>query len=99
MTSEQKREHWKQHFTAWQESKLSQKDYCQQYNLSFSTFGYWRKQLSAPTRHEGKFIPVPVSSTSTDPITLTIANLRMDVPATLFDLILPIVLRNLREVT
>jgi hypothetical protein len=99
MTSEQKREHWQQHFSAWKDSKLSQRDYCQHHNIKFSTFGYWRKQCFAPTRRKSKFIALPASTASTGLITLTLPNLRLDVPAAELDRVLPIVLRSLREVS
>jgi len=40
MTSNQKKDFWQQHIQAWEKSKLSQKGYCQQNNISFASFGY-----------------------------------------------------------
>ena len=34
-----------EHIQGWQQSTLTQKDYCLQNNLSFSTFYYWSKKL------------------------------------------------------
>lgn len=48
--------YWRQHFTRWQSSGLSQRAYCAREGLALSTFDYWRrlarpntgKQSSAP---------------------------------------------------
>jgi transposase-like protein len=49
----------------WKESDLSQKNYCNQNNLSFSTFKYWQKKYQAD--RQGKkpklskpFIPIHI---------------------------------------
>ncbi|WP_419628885.1 IS66 family insertion sequence element accessory protein TnpA, partial [Thiolapillus sp.] len=32
---------WQSHIAAWQQSGLTQKAYCEQQELRYSTFGYW----------------------------------------------------------
>jgi hypothetical protein len=51
MTSEEKKDFWQQHIENWRQSKLSQKIYCQQQDLSLASFGYWRTWLNRKTKH------------------------------------------------
>jgi hypothetical protein len=60
--------HWQHHINQWQSCRLTQSSYCEQHNLSLTTFGYWRtrlKKLSAS--HTSKapksidFVPVTLS--------------------------------------
>ena len=61
MTSSDKAAYWQQHFTDWQQSGLSQSDYCKQHELTLSSFGYWRQRLKASTSAGAKLIPLNVS--------------------------------------
>ena len=61
MTPQEKIAYWQQHFTAYQQSGLSQRHYCQQHQLAVSSFGYWRKRLRASACSQGKLIPVAVA--------------------------------------
>ena len=36
---------WQLHIAAWQQSGLTQKAYCEQQELRYSTFGYWVRKL------------------------------------------------------
>jgi len=54
MTPSEKQTFWKQHIDGWRSSGQSQKAYCAEHALSFSSFGYWRKRFAK----SGKFIPV-----------------------------------------
>lgn len=49
MTENQKL--WKSRISGWEQSSISQKKYCIQNNLSYSTFNYWRKKLRPKTDH------------------------------------------------
>ena len=42
-----KREHWRAHSEAWQESGQTQGEYCKQHGLSLKTFAYWRRRFKA----------------------------------------------------
>ncbi|MEE8057881.1 MAG: hypothetical protein V3T17_08605 [Pseudomonadales bacterium] len=95
MKSEQKRTYWQQHFADWKNSKSSQKDYCQQHKLNFSTFGYWRKQLSQPKKPKSKFIQATISAPSASVI-LVAASFRMEIPVITLDQVLPVILRSLK---
>jgi hypothetical protein len=61
MTSSQKADFWQQHINTCKQSGLTQRDYCQQNNLSFASLGYWRKRLKPKAANTSKLIPVAVS--------------------------------------
>lgn len=42
--SEAKRNFWRQHIDNWASGNVSQKKYCEQENLSFSSFSWWRNR-------------------------------------------------------
>ncbi len=47
------------HIQAWQQSKTSQKHYCQENNLTYHKFIYWLHKLrEAQNSENGMFIPV-----------------------------------------
>ena len=43
---EQKRIFWKQHIESWQETGLSQAEYCRRHNLKHHQLVYWKKRYS-----------------------------------------------------
>ncbi len=54
---------WQPHISAWQQSGLTQKAYCEQQELRYSTFGYWvrklRRAAEPATEKKGAgFVPV-----------------------------------------
>jgi hypothetical protein len=42
---EQKRSYWKQHIDSWQETDLSQAEYCRRHNLKHHQLVYWKKRF------------------------------------------------------
>ena len=42
---EQKRTYWKQHIESWQETGLSQVEYCRRHNLKHHQLVYWKKRF------------------------------------------------------
>ena len=42
---EQKRSYWKQHIDSWQETGLTQTEYCRQHNLKHHQLVYWKKRF------------------------------------------------------
>jgi len=42
---EQKRSYWKQHIDSWQETGLTQVEYCRQHNLKHHQLVYWKKRI------------------------------------------------------
>ena len=61
MNIEEKTAYWQRHFKDWKQSGLSQRDYCKQHELTFSSFGYWRNRLRTNKAAAGKLIPVSVA--------------------------------------
>ena len=43
---EQKRSYWKQHIDSWQETSLTQAEYCRRHNLKHHQLVYWKKRFS-----------------------------------------------------
>jgi hypothetical protein len=41
----QRRQYWKEHIERWCNSGMTQKDYCQDNGLKWSTFHYWKQRL------------------------------------------------------
>ena len=41
---EQKRSYWRQHINSWQETGLTQTEYCRQHNLKHHQLVYWKKR-------------------------------------------------------
>ena len=78
MNAEEKSAYWQQHFDSWKNSGLSQRDYCTQNALAFSSFGYWRNRLKIKGA-TGKLIPVAVSH----PVVITLylpCGIRIETP-------------------
>jgi len=42
---EQKRTFWKQHIDSWQETGLTQAEYCRRHNLKHHQLVYWKKRI------------------------------------------------------
>jgi hypothetical protein len=57
--------YWLSHFEKWASSSLSQEKYCEQQEISFASFGYWRTKLLAGSKSkpasQGLFKPVCLS--------------------------------------
>jgi len=61
------RENWQQEMFSlikkWQESGISQRDFCSQHDLSMHAFYYWlRKYKQANQSSENRFLPVEINS-------------------------------------
>ena len=54
---EQKRSFWKQHIDSWQQTGLTQTEYCRQHNLKHHQLVYWRKRLPK-TETDVSFVPL-----------------------------------------
>lgn len=68
-----KQQRWSDHVAAWKGSGLSQKQYCNQQQLTYSTFVYWRgrlKPLNGDDLASGKVSFLPVTFRQEDQATL-----------------------------
>jgi hypothetical protein len=54
---EQKRTYWKQHIDSWQETGLSQAEYCRRNNLKHHQLVYWKKRF-LKTETDVSFVPL-----------------------------------------
>ncbi|MEJ2731314.1 MAG: transposase [Deltaproteobacteria bacterium] len=54
---EQKRSYWKQHIDSWQETGLTQAEYCRQHNLKPHQLVYWKKRY-LKTETDVSFVPL-----------------------------------------
>lgn len=58
-----KAEQWAFHIKRWEESMLSQPEYCKQAGISYAAFGYWRSKLSSDGKASTvNFVPVSVTA-------------------------------------
>ncbi|WP_419595130.1 IS66 family insertion sequence element accessory protein TnpA [Thiolapillus sp.] len=70
---------WQSHIAAWQQSGLTQKAYCEQQELRYSTFGYWvrklRRAAEPATKKKGAgFVPVIPATVQPTGLTLSLPN-------------------------
>lgn len=94
MTNDQKRIFWQHHIERWQQGDLSQKEYCKQHELTFSSFGYWRTRLNKPKRTQ-KLIAVDIKPT--DHARLSLPNgIRLEVPVQSLAVILPLLTQSIQ---
>jgi len=99
MTSDSKRDFWQRHIEGWRQSKLSQKAYCTQQDLSFASFGYWRTRLNHKTETRSKFIPVTLPKPSTLVNVFLPAGVRLEIPVHALPELLPVIVRSVQEVS
>jgi len=57
----QKREHWKCHIESWQESGLTQTEYCRRNNLKGHQLVYWKKRF-VQTNSDVTFVPLKLDN-------------------------------------
>jgi len=74
---ENKQQLWSDRIAAWKASGLSQKQYCDQHKLTYSTFVYWRgrlKRLNGDDIASGKvsFLPIALKRERDSALTLRI---------------------------
>ena len=61
----EKRQFWEGHLQVWQQSGLTQAEYCRQNNLKNHRWWYWRKRISHPPDTDVTFVPLHFSSSQT----------------------------------
>jgi len=74
---EQKRSYWKQHIDSWQQTGLTQVEYCRQHNLKHHQLVYWKKRF-LKTETDVSFVPLKLEDlldlpTGQDQSSLTLA--------------------------
>jgi hypothetical protein len=58
---EQKRTYWKQHIDSWQETGLTQAEYCRRHNLKHHQLVYWKKRI-LKTETDVSFVPLKLEN-------------------------------------
>lgn len=56
-----KRQFWDNHIQAWQQSGLTQIEYCRQNNLKIHQWWYWRRKILKPSDTDVRFVPLSFS--------------------------------------
>ena len=56
---DQRRSHWKQHIEQWRSSEMTQKAYCQQHDIGYHQFSYWKKRF-VQTETGITFVPLKI---------------------------------------
>ena len=64
---EQKRTYWRQHIDSWQETGLSQAEYCRRHNLKHHQLVYWKKRF-VNTETAVSFVPLKLEGLLDIPI-------------------------------
>ena len=62
LNSKEKRKFWEDHIQAWQQSGLTQVEYCRENHLKNHQWWYWRKRISHPSDTDVTFVPLRFSS-------------------------------------
>jgi hypothetical protein len=57
---EQKRVYWKQHIDSWQQTGLTQREYCRRHNLKHHQLVYWKKRF-LKTEADVSFVPLKLA--------------------------------------
>ena len=65
LNPKEKRQFWEDHIQAWQQSGLTQVEYCRQNNLKNHRWWYWRKRISFSPDTDVTFVPLHFSSSQT----------------------------------
>jgi hypothetical protein len=50
VSAEDKSSYWQEHFKSWENSGLSQAEYCRRHTLNYSVFHYWKRKLRRPSQ-------------------------------------------------
>lgn len=94
MTSEQKQAFWQSHLEGWRQSRLSQRDYCQQHGLAYTSFGYWRGRINRRLPPDNKLIPVKLAEPQVSVRIFLPGGIRLEVPTQALAEILPMIYRT-----
>lgn len=97
MTSINKEQFWQNHISAWQSSGLSQAQYCQQHEIKFHNFAYWRTRLNQAAKPAAKLLKLGGLSVSSRVVMSLPQGIRLELSASDLLAVLPVVLHTLRD--
>lgn len=95
MTQETKAVYWQKHLSNWQQSGLTQKEYCTQHALKLANLSYWRKRLGTPVT-PSKLIPLTLPHPSNVMAVISLAGLKIEIPLESLEKVLPIIQHHLQ---
>ncbi len=80
----QRRKYWKEHYTAFIKTGLTQREYCRQHDLGYWTFNSWKRKLEKPEESTSlQEIPLKISENKPDQAQIKIflsGNIQLSVP-------------------
>lgn len=62
----EKQDFWKTHVESWQQSNLTQAEYCRRNSLSIKSFGYRKRRILVAPEQSLSFVPVTIQA---EPVT------------------------------
>ena len=97
MTTDERHHYWQTQINNWQQSGKSQRQFCTDNQLSYSTFCYWRTKFSQTNKPDRKWLPVKVTAASSVSVILP-SGIRIETSAETLLALLPGFYRTLKEV-
>jgi hypothetical protein len=97
MSRSDKPQFWQAHINAWKASGLSQAQYCQQQEIQFHTFAYWRTRLNRTAAPKSRLLKLGGVSTASRISLALPLGIRLDVAAEDLPTVLPLVLDTVRD--
>jgi hypothetical protein len=72
-TPQEKCAYWQRHIDQWQQSGLSQIEYCRRNQIKKYQWGYWKKRLTTP-KSPAMLVPVTIPSQSASCLRVVVDN-------------------------
>jgi hypothetical protein len=88
---------WREQVDSWSKSDVAQRRYCEDNNLSYSSFTYWRSKQQASKTVASKWLPIKVTVPSSTISIILPRNIRLEVAASGLVEVLPVVYHSLRS--
>jgi hypothetical protein len=92
-----KAQFWREQIDSWSKSDVAQRRYCEDNNLSYSSFTYWRGKQQASKAAASKWLPIKVTVPSSIISIILPGNIRLEVSAGCLSEVLPVVYHSLRS--
>jgi hypothetical protein len=92
-----KAQFWQDQIESWSKSGVTQRRYCEDNKLSFSSFTYWRGKQQVKKIVANKWLPIKVTAPSSTISVILPGNIRLEVAASSLAEVLPVVYRSLQS--